>query len=118
MNACSVYVLAFSRTSSLVMGGRAVERPVGSPMVAVKSPMRRTAVCPSSWNCLSFSMATVCPRWMSGAVGSTPSLMRSGRLSASFSVSSFSLRTLAVPEVIFCSAWVMVLLLMTWFLVE
>ena len=39
-----MYVFAFMRTSSRVMGGRAVERPVGSPMVAVKSPMRRMAV--------------------------------------------------------------------------
>lgn len=96
-----MYVLAFTRTSSRVMGGRAVERPVGSPTVAVKSPMRRTAVWPSSWNWRSFSMTTVWPRCMSGAVGSTPSLMRRGRPSSSFSVSSFSLRTLAVPEVSF-----------------
>ena len=46
-------------------------------------------------------MTTVWPRWMSGAVGSTPSLIRRGRSSSSFSVSSFSLRTLAVPEVSF-----------------
>jgi len=36
---------------------------------------------------------------MSGAVGSTPSLIRSGRPSFSFSLSASTLRTLAVPDV-------------------
>ena len=30
------------------------ERPLGSPIMAVKSPMIRTAWCPKSWNCRSF----------------------------------------------------------------
>src|SRR3989304_5927462 len=45
----------------------------------VKSPMRKMAVWPKSWKCFNLRRTTVWPRWMSGAVGSTPSLTRSGR---------------------------------------
>src|SRR3954451_1337853 len=45
--------------------------------------MIRTTVWPRSWNSRSFRRNTVWPRWMSGAVGSIPSLTRSGRPSAS-----------------------------------
>src|SRR3954447_8072379 len=43
----------------------------------------RTTVWPASWNSRSFRRTTVWPTWMSGAVGSMPSLTRSGRPSAS-----------------------------------
>src|SRR6266571_1158290 len=39
--------------------------------------MMRTAVCPSSWKARSTSSTTRWPTWMSGAVGSMPSLTRS-----------------------------------------
>ena len=41
--------------------------------------MISTTVWPRSWNSRSFCSTTVKPRWMSGAVGSIPSLTRSGR---------------------------------------
>src|SRR4051812_44388920 len=44
--------------------------------------MISTTVCPASWNSRSFWRTTVCPRWTSAAVGSRPSLTRSGRPSA------------------------------------
>ena len=44
--------------------------------------MISTTVCPRSWNSRSFCSTTVWPRWRSGAVGSRPSLTRSGRPSA------------------------------------
>ena len=55
----------------------------GSPTRAVQSPMMSTARWPASWNSRSLPSTTVCPRWMSGAVGSTPSFTRSGRPRAS-----------------------------------
>src|ERR1700682_2273781 len=39
--------------------------------------MMRTAVWPAPWNIRSTSRTTRCPTWMSGAVGSMPSLTRS-----------------------------------------
>src|SRR3954471_4842875 len=50
--------------------------------------MIRTTLWPRSWNSRSFCRTTVCPRWMSGAVGSIPSFTRSGRPSASLASSS------------------------------
>src|SRR5215211_1296727 len=50
--------------------------------------MISTTVCPSSWNSWSLRNTTVCPRWMSGVVGSTPSFTRSGRPRASWRSSS------------------------------
>src|SRR3954447_25076459 len=50
--------------------------------------MIRTTVCPKSWNSRSFSRTTVCPRWISGAVGSIPSFTRKGRPFASWRSSS------------------------------
>src|SRR3954471_7215426 len=41
--------------------------------------MIRTTTWPASWNSRSLVSTTVCPRWMSGAVGSIPSFTRSGR---------------------------------------
>ena len=45
-------------------------------------------MCPASWNSRSLPSTTVCPRWMSGAVGSIPSFTRSGRRRASCSASA------------------------------
>src|SRR5215218_619096 len=50
--------------------------------------MISTTLWPSSWNSRSLRSTTVWPRWMSGVVGSTPSLTRSGRFSASWRSSS------------------------------
>ena len=41
--------------------------------------MRKMTVWPSCWKWRSLRMRTVWPRWRSGAVGSKPALMRSGR---------------------------------------
>ena len=45
--------------------------------------MINTTVWPASWKARSFIRTTQWPRWMSGLVGSTPNLTRSGRPSAS-----------------------------------
>ena len=37
-------------TDSRVSGARVLFRPVGSPIIAVKSPIRKMIVCPSSWS--------------------------------------------------------------------
>src|SRR3954452_20433287 len=86
-NACSWYVRALASISSPERTGRVVERPLGSPTRAVKSPTMRTTRWPRSWNSRSFCRTTVCPRWMSAAVGSRPSLARSRRPSRSASSS-------------------------------
>src|SRR5215471_13360049 len=64
--------------SSGLSGGRVAERPVGSPIMAVKSPIIKIAVWPRSWKCFSLRINTVWPRCRSGAVGSNPALTRSG----------------------------------------
>ncbi len=61
-----------------VSGGRVLLRPEGSPIRLVKSPIRKMTVCPRSWSWRILFSTTVWPMWMSGAVGSSPSLMRSG----------------------------------------
>ena len=68
--------------------GRVEVRPDGSPTRAVQSPMMSTARWPASWNSRSLPSTTAWPRWMSGAVGSTPSLTRRGRPNASLAASS------------------------------
>ena len=50
--------------------------------------MISTTVWPASWKARSFSSTTQCPRWMSGLVGSIPSLTRSGLPEASCSFGS------------------------------
>ena len=50
----------------------------GSPIRLVKSPIRKMTWWPRSCNCRILFSTTVWPMWMSGAVGSRPSLMRSG----------------------------------------
>ena len=57
--------------------------PVGSPIIPVKSPIRKITWWPRSWNCRILLSSTVWPRCRSGAVGSKPALMRSGRPSLS-----------------------------------
>jgi hypothetical protein len=61
-----------------VSGGRVVLRPDGSPIIEVKSPIRKMTVCPRSCSWRILLSTTVWPMWMSGAVGSRPSLMRRG----------------------------------------
>jgi hypothetical protein len=53
-------------------------RPDGSPIMLVKSPIKKITVWPRSCNWRILLSTTVWPMWMSGAVGSRPSLMRSG----------------------------------------
>ena len=65
-------------------------RPEGSPIIDVKSPMRKITVWPRSCSCRILFSTTVWPMWMSGAVGSRPSLMRSGWPVASLRASFFS----------------------------
>src|SRR3954451_17739058 len=90
-NACCSYVRALRSISSPESTGRVDVRPLGSPTRAVKSPTIRTTLWPWSWNSRSFCRTTVWPRWMSGAVGSRPSLTRSCRPSRAAS-SSFRSR--------------------------
>ena len=75
---------------SRVSGGRVVLRPDGSPIIEVKSPIRKMTVCPRSCSWRILFSTTVWPMWMSGAVGSRPSLMRSGMPVASERGSFFS----------------------------
>ena len=79
-DACAWYVFAFASICSRDSGGRMSLRPDGSPIIDVKSPIRKITWWPRSciWRIL--LSTTVCPRWMSGAVGSSPSLIRSGWL--------------------------------------
>ena len=58
-----------------------------------------TAVWPAAWNWRSFSRTTTWPRWMSGAVGSMPSLTRSGRPSSRRRSSSPAGSTSTAPRV-------------------
>ena len=96
----------WSSISSAARDGRVVVRPVGSPTWAVKSPRIRTATCPRSWNWRSLRSTTANPRWMSDAVGSIPSLTRSGVPRASLWVRSASVitSTAPVPRTRSCSA--------------
>lgn len=71
-------------------GGRVLERPEGSPIIPVKSPMMRTTLWPSSWNWRIFLRTTAWPRCRSGLVGSAPSLTVRGRPSLSLARSSSS----------------------------
>ena len=48
LNTCFLYVSALAAICSSLSGGRVVFRPVGSPIIAVKSPMRKMTVCPKS----------------------------------------------------------------------
>jgi hypothetical protein len=85
-----------------VSGGRVVLRPDGSPIIAVKSPIRKITVWPRSWSWRILFSTTVCPRCRSGAVGSSPSLMRSAwplaSLRASFASQSDSTSSSSQPR--------------------
>ena len=70
---------AYPRTSSSDRRGRVSVLPEGSPTRAVKSPTISTAVWPASWNWRSLRSTTAHPSVTAGAVGSRPSLTRSGR---------------------------------------
>ena len=70
----------------------------GSPIIPVKSPIRKMAVCPSCWNWRILLMSTVWPRCRSGAVGSKPALTRSGLPRASFFDRSASVRSSEAPR--------------------
>ena len=78
LKTCALYVSAFARISSFVSCGRVAFFPVGSPIIPVKSPIRNTTSCPSSWKCRILRKTTVWPRWRSGADGSKPTFTRSG----------------------------------------
>ncbi|MCY1431217.1 hypothetical protein D9M71_471800 [compost metagenome] len=41
LNTCALYVSAFSSTCSRVSGGRVTLLPLGSPIIPVKSPIRK-----------------------------------------------------------------------------
>ena len=77
-NTCFLYVSAFAAICSSLNGGRVELRPVGSPIIPVKSPIRKMTVWPSSWKRRMRSSGTVWPRCRSGAVGSNPILTRNG----------------------------------------
>ena len=70
---------ALAATCSRVNGGRVADLPVGSPIMPVKSPIRKMTWWPSSWNWRSLVSSTVWPRCRSAAVGSKPALTRNGR---------------------------------------
>src|SRR5712691_3856623 len=84
---------------SSLKGGRVVLRPVGSPIIAVKSPIKKTAVCPRSWNRRMRSSGTVWPRCRSGAVGSNPIFTRSGTFFSSLRRRSSRVWTSTAPRV-------------------
>ncbi len=63
---------AFFSTWDWERGGRVLDLPVGSPIMAVKSPMRKMTVWPMSWRRRSLFRMTMWPRWRSGAEGSAP----------------------------------------------
>src|ERR1043165_9405098 len=65
----------------------------------VKSPMRKMTRCPSSWKCFILRMTTVWPRWMSGAVGSKPTLMVSGFPRPSFALRSLRSMRSTAPDI-------------------
>src|ERR1035441_9259429 len=77
LKTCALYVSAFTRTSSFVSCGRVTFLPVGSPIIPVKSPIKKTTVCPRRWKCRIFRNTTVCPRCRSGVDGSKPIRRRS-----------------------------------------
>jgi hypothetical protein len=95
LNACSVYVRAFASTSARVSCGLVVFFPDGSPIIAVKSPITNTTRWPPSWKCRILRRSTVCPRWMSGAEGSKPTLTVSGPRASLRERSSESMRSTA-----------------------
>ncbi len=86
----ALYVSAFSAICSGVRGGRVALRPLGSPIIPVKSPMRNITWCPRSWSWRILFSTTVWPRCRSGAVGSNPAFTRRGLPLASLRTRSSS----------------------------
>src|ERR1700690_2912773 len=78
LKTCALYVSAFATTSSFVSCGRVAFLPVGSPIIPVKSPIRKMTVWPRRWKCRIFRKTTVCPRWRSGVDGSNPTFTTRG----------------------------------------
>ena len=97
LKTCCLYVSAFWRISSFDSAGRVDFLPVGSPIIPVKSPMRKITRWPSCWKCRIFRMTTAWPRWMSGAVGSKPTLIVSGFPRCSLARRSFFSMRSTVP---------------------
>ena len=100
---CARYVSALAATCSSSSGGRVAFRPLGSPMRPVKSPIRNVTSCPRSWNWRILLSSTVCPRCKSGAVGSNPALIRSGRPSPRRAASSSRRSSSSAPRSISAS---------------
>src|SRR4029450_8940443 len=88
---------AYPRTSSSDRRGRVSVLPEGSPTCAGKSPTIRTALCPAPGNCRGLWSTTAHPSVTTGAVGSSPSLTRSGRPRLSLRSSSSAGTTSAEP---------------------
>src|SRR5665213_239112 len=103
LHTCCWYVLALAWISSAVSGGRVTLRPVGSPMRPVKSPIRKVTSCPNCWKARILLSSTVWPRCRSGAVGSKPALIRSGRPRLSFFSSSAGNSISCAPRAISAS---------------
>ena len=57
---CFSYVLAFLFKSFPERTGLVSLTPEGSPMEPVKSPIKKTTLCPRSWNCFNLLIKTVC----------------------------------------------------------
>src|ERR1035437_1525237 len=83
-------------------------RPDGSPIIDVKSPIRKITLCPRFCSCRILLSTTVCPRCKSGAVGSSPSLIRRGwplcSERASFWANSDSIKSSSTPRLVIASA--------------
>src|SRR5665213_1465857 len=103
LHTCCWYVLAFAWISSAVSGGRVTLRPVGSPIRPMKSPIRNVTACPNCWKARILLSSTVWPRCRSGAVGSKPALIRSGRPRLSFFSSSAGNSISCAPRAISAS---------------
>ena len=101
--ACSTYVAALASICSWVSCGRVEFLPEGSPIKAVPLPMMSVTLWPRSWNWRIFCRGTAWPRCRSGLVGSTPSLMLSGRSCSSFFLRPSTGTMVSVPEVMMCS---------------
>ena len=94
-----IALFALASTCSSVRGGRVESRPDGSPIRAVPLPMMSVTLWPRSWNWRILRRGTAWPRWRSGLVGSTPSLMLSGTPRSSFLRSSSMGTICMVPDV-------------------
>ena len=69
------YVSADFLVSSKVKAGLVLFFPDGSPIIAVKSPITKTTLCPISWNDFNTLNGTECPICKSGLDGSAPNFI-------------------------------------------